>query len=191
MPDGHRPVACTVTRCYSQPVETVPQDARVELKRYVPLFVLVAVAAAGAGALQTVVAAPGFTAWMHGFMGLFLLVFALLKLFDLEGYADGFEMYDLLARRSRAYARLYPFLELMLALAYLGNWYPKVTYTATIVLMGFGAFGVARALRRGVDVDCACMGTSLNVPLSTVALVENTGMVVMAAAMLVFLVLSA
>ena len=37
-----------------------------------------------------------------------------------------------------------------------------------------------------VDVDCACMGTVLKVPLSTIALLEDLGMAAMAALMLFF-----
>jgi hypothetical protein len=48
----------------------------------------------------------------------------------------------------------------------------------------FGALGVVSALRRGLDIECACMGTVLHVPLSTVALVEDLGMAGMAGAML-------
>ncbi len=45
---------------------------------------------------------------MHYFMGLFLVIYSMFKIFDLNGYADGFEMYDLLAKRVRAYAYMYP-----------------------------------------------------------------------------------
>jgi hypothetical protein len=55
---------------------------------------------------------------MHYFMGLFLVIYSMFKIFDLSGYADGFEMYDLLAKRVRAYAYVYPFVELALGLAY-------------------------------------------------------------------------
>ena len=41
-----------------------------------------------------------------------------------------------------------------------------------------------RALSRGLDVRCACMGTQLNVPLSTVTLTEDLVMVAMAAYLL-------
>jgi hypothetical protein len=122
---------------------------------------------------------------LHAFMGFFLVVFALLKLFDLSGFADGFQMYDLLAHHVRLYAVIYPFLELTLGLAYLAFWRPVVVYIATVMLLGFGALGVIVALRRHLDVNCACMGTTLKVPLSTVALVEDLGMALMAAAMLV------
>lgn len=120
---------------------------------------------------------------MHAFMGFFLTVFALLKLFDLPGFADGFQMYDLLARRVRPYAYVYPFLELTLGLAYLAFWQPVTVYILTIVLLGFGALGVISALRRGLDIQCACMGNVLKVPLSTVALLEDLGMALMALAM--------
>ena len=101
----------------------------------------------------------------------------------LRGFADGFQMYDLLAKRFRPYAVAYPFIELTLGLAYLTFWRPTTVYAATIVVLGFGALGVINALRRGLDIECACMGTVLQVPLSTVALAEDLGMVLMALAM--------
>jgi hypothetical protein len=52
-----------------------------------------------------------------------------------------------------------------------------------MVIMVFGGLGVINALRKKMDVDCACLGTVLRVPLSTVALTEDFGMAVMAAVM--------
>jgi hypothetical protein len=151
---------------------------------YLPLLALIFVSALVASALKLSYG-PGVhpVRWMHGFMGFFLVAFALLKLFDLRGFADGFQMYDLLARRFRAYALVYPFIELALGLGYLAFWRPTTVYLATFVVLGFGALGVISALRRGLDVNCACMGTSLKVPLSTVALVEDVSMAGMALAM--------
>lgn len=151
---------------------------------YLPLLVLLVVSALVAAAVYRSYG-PGMNPVraMHAFMGFFLVVFALLKLFDLSGFADGFQMYDLLAKRSRTYALVYPFLELALGLAYLAFARPDAVYIATIILLGFGALGVISALRRGLDVNCACMGNTLKVPLSTVALVEDLGMAVMALVM--------
>ncbi len=159
------------------------------VRKYIPLFIVVALAALGAGALQFPLDTADAHTWMHSFMGLFLLNFAMLKLFDLEGFADGFQMYDLLAKRVRPYALAYPFIELTLGLAYLAHILPAATYAVTVVVMLFGATGVFKALREGLDVNCACMGTSLNVPLSTVAIIEDVGMAAMAAAMLLLYVL--
>jgi hypothetical protein len=151
---------------------------------YLPLAILIALAAVAAAALEA--GNPlGWEAagWMHRFMGLFLVLFAMFKLFDLRGFADGFQMYDLLARPFRPYAYVYPFVELALGLGYLAAWHLPLVYGATIAVMLFGALGVARALRCGLDLDCACMGTVLKVPLSTVALTEDLGMATMAAGM--------
>lgn len=160
-----------------------PEPAR--WKAYAPLIVIIAVTLLAAAAKQLHYGENGtFRDAMHDWMGFFLLVFAMLKLFDLSGFADGFQKYDLLAKRSRPYALLYPFLELALGLAFLSQWQPAAVYVATIVLLGFGSIGVLTALAKGLDVKCACMGSSLNVPLSTVAVVEDLGMATMALVML-------
>ncbi len=152
---------------------------------YLPLIVIAVVTLLAACAKQ---AADGdqwdWRLWMHDFMGFFLIVFAMFKLFDIDGFADGFQMYDPLAKPFRGYAYLYPFIELGLGLAYLAHAVPSFIYAATIAVMVFGSLGVLNALRKGLDLECACMGTVLKVPLSTVALVEDLGMAVMAAAML-------
>ncbi len=109
---------------------------------YIPLMVLVALTLLAACAKQA--SYPGgwqWMPWMHDFMGFFLIVFSMFKFFDLSGFADGFQMYDLLAKRFRPYAYLYPFLECGLGLAYLAMWNPRAVYIATIVLMGFGLAG--------------------------------------------------
>jgi len=154
------------------------------LADYLPLGVLLSLTLLAATALELKAADWSWTDWMHNFMGLFLVVFAMFKLFDLKGFVNGFAMYDLLARRLRAWGYVYPFLELALGLAYLAHWQPFITYAVTAGLLVFGALGVVSALRRGLDIECACMGTVLHVPLSTVALVEDLGMAGMAGAML-------
>ncbi|HVU18462.1 MAG TPA: MauE/DoxX family redox-associated membrane protein [Candidatus Didemnitutus sp.] len=151
---------------------------------YLPLLVLLAVTALAA-------AAKGFDhsdaaawhAWMHDFMGYFLVTFAMLKLFDLPRFVDGFAMYDLLARAVRPYGFVYPFIELALGLGYLSASHAALVYGATVIVMGFGSIGVIVALRRGIDLNCACMGNILKVPLSVVALGEDLGMALMAAGM--------
>ena len=152
-----------------------------KIERYRPLLALILVAAAGATALTQ----KAFFDWMHYFMGLFLCQFAMLKLFHPSGFADGFQKYDLVAKKFRAYAYIYPLIELALGLAYLSFSTPTLTYILTIVVMGMGAIGVIGALRRGLDIRCACMGTVLDVPLSTVTLTEDIAMIAMACWMLI------
>jgi len=149
-----------------------------------PLLVLLGVTALAASARQhDAMGATAAARWMHDFMGFLLLVFAMLKLFDLPGFADGFQMYDLLAKPFRPYALVYPFIELALGLGYLAAWRLNVLYPATVVVTVFGALGVIASLRKGLNLHCACMGDILKVPLSNVALVEDLGMAAMAAIM--------
>jgi len=147
---------------------------------YWPLISLVVVAGLAALAIAAGFGTLSMMPLMHAYMGVFLTIFALLKFFDLAGFADGFEMYDLLAKRTKAYGYLYPFIELALALAYFSFFAPVATYLATIVVFVFGAVGVVKALREGLDIDCPCMGNILSVPLSTVTLTEDGAMVLMA-----------
>lgn len=153
-------------------------------QNYLPLLVILALALLAALAKQADYGDWQWVRWMQDFMGVFLVVFSMFKFFDLAGFADGFQMYDLLARRYRSYAYLYPFVELALGLGYLSRLAPNWVYTATVVIMLFGSAGVLRALAKGLDTECACMGTVLHVPLSTVALVEDLGMAAMAAMLL-------
>lgn len=151
---------------------------------YIPLLVIVALTLLAATAKQAAYPdAWKWMAWMHDFMGFFLVVFSMFKWFDLPGFADGFQMYDLLAKIIRPYAYAYPLIELGLGLGYLAHWQPPLIYGATVAVMVFGALGVFNALRQGLDLECACLGTVLKVPLSTVALVEDLGMASMAGAM--------
>jgi hypothetical protein len=153
-------------------------------KDYLPLAVIVLLSAFTGAAKEVHYGGWSSYSWMLDFMGVFLVIFSAFKFFDLKGFADGFSMYDLLAARVRFYGYLYPFLELGLGLGYLSRWHLPTVLIATVILMGFGAIGVVRALVRGLDLECACMGTVLRVPLSSVALLEDLGMAAMAGFML-------
>jgi hypothetical protein len=140
--------------------------------KYWPLLVVVLTAALGALALMYSIE-QGLHAWMHFFSGIFLCQFAMLKLFNLSQFADGFQKYDVVAQNFRTYAYVYPLIELVLGLAYLAFIVPQLTYIITLMVMAIGAVSVVRALKTGLNVKCACMGTVLDVPLSTVTLAED------------------
>ena len=82
-------------------------------RSYIPLFALIFVALLAAVAKQVHYGSWGLQSAMLDFMGLFLLSFSMLKLFDLKGFAAGFQKYDLLASRLPGYALLYPFVSLL------------------------------------------------------------------------------
>lgn len=149
------------------------------IQKYWPLISLIIVSFLAACAINWNVNG-GMRVWMHYFMGVFLLIFSTLKLFHPSDFADGFEMYDILAKKSRIYAYAYPLIELALALAFLSFFLPVLTYLITIIVLTVGSVGVIKALQEGLDINCPCMGTVLDVPLSTVTLTEDIGMAVMA-----------
>jgi copper chaperone CopZ len=139
------------------------------------------------GSILAEVAAGGFI-WgraMRTFMGGFFLAFSFFKLLDLRGFADSYRMYDVVARRIPAYAYVYPFIELLLGAAYLSDFQPVATNIITLAVMSTGAIGVVQSLLAKRKIRCACLGTVFNLPMSTVAFIEDALMIAMAAAMLV------
>jgi copper chaperone CopZ len=121
---------------------------------------------------------------MRYFMAGFFIVFAFFKLLDIRAFADAYAGYDLLAARWHGWGLIYPFVELALGIAYLAHWNPTFTHWATILIMGFSAIGVIRAVMSKTKIQCACLGTVFKLPMSTVTIVEDVGMVFMAAWML-------
>ncbi len=122
---------------------------------------------------------------MRYFMAGFFLTFSFFKLLDINAFADAYAGYDLLAARWRGWGLIYPFVELTLGLAYLANFSPVLTNWATLLIMGFSSIGVIRAVLSKTKIRCACLGTVFQLPMSTVTIIEDVGMVLMAAAMLI------
>jgi copper chaperone CopZ len=122
---------------------------------------------------------------MTRFMGGFFLVFSFFKFLDLRGFAEAYRSYDVLARAIPLWGFVYPFVELALGIAFVAGWNPVATNVVTLVVMLVGAVGVFRALLSKTHIRCACLGTALNLPMTTITLVEDVGMAAMAALMLV------
>ncbi len=122
--------------------------------------------------------------WLRWFMGVFFVVFAGFKLVGYKMFPEMFASYDIIAQRLKVYAYAYPFIELFLGLMYLWNIAPNGRDWVTLLIMGIGSAGVAQEIKRRRGIHCACLGNIIKLPLSTVSLVENVGMGVMALAML-------
>ncbi len=151
---------------------------------YIPLIVVVALTLLAAGAKQVAYGGWSGMTWMQDFMGFLMVVFSMFKFFDLKGYADLFQQYDLLAKSFRPYAYLYPFIEFGIGLGYLSHWQPMAINLATVIVLGFGSMGVFHARFKGLDLKDACMGSMSHVSLSAYTLLEDLGMALMAAVML-------
>ncbi|MDE1845889.1 MAG: heavy-metal-associated domain-containing protein [Candidatus Micrarchaeota archaeon] len=117
--------------------------------------------------------------FMTNFMAGFFLVFAGFKLMDIKGFAEGYAMYDLLARRVFQYGYIYPFIELAFGLAFLTSFRIANVTLVEIVVMGFSGLGVIRSMLKKQKIQCACLGTIIKIPLGTVTLLEDFGMVLM------------
>ena len=114
------------------------------------------------------------------FMGLFFIVFSFFKILDIKGFASSFAMYDPLAGRLPAYGLIYPFLELGLGLMFLFRWNIQIALIITIVILGITTVGVSRTLLSKKKIKCACLGTTLNLPMTEATFIENAIMILMA-----------
>ncbi len=121
---------------------------------------------------------------MRYFMGGFFLVFSFFKMLDLHGFADSYRMYDIVAKAVPSYGFIYPFIELWLGLAYLIDFQPFTTNITTLVVMSVSLIGVTQSVLNKQKIQCACLGTVFNLPMTTVTIIEDLLMVVMAATML-------
>ena len=122
---------------------------------------------------------------MQVYMGVFFLVFGLLKVIKLKSFAEAYKMYDLVAARSTVYAYLYPFIELILGTTYLIGTTSNAVNWVTAIIVGISAAGVYNKLRKREKIMCACLGTVFKVPMTWVTLFEDLLMFVMAGYMII------
>lgn len=125
-----------------------------------------------------------WTRAMRNFMGGFFLAFSFFKFLNVQAFAAAFQGYDVLARRYPGYGFAYPFLEFSLGVAFLLNFWPKATCVVTFLIMTVGLIGVVDVLRQKRQIQCACLGTVFDLPMSVVTFVENGLMATMAVLML-------
>ena len=122
--------------------------------------------------------------WMSDFMAGFFLVFSFFKLLNLKGFAEGYRSYDIVTRSFPVYGFVYPFVELLLGLAFLTRFEPVLTNIVTLLVMGVSTIGVVQSLLKKTPFQCACLGTVIQLPLSKVTLFEDLLMVGMSIVML-------
>lgn len=173
-----------------EPIEDAPKQTPSVVEEigpkpsYYPLIIVVAFLLGVVGLAEIAAGAfdPGRA--MRHFMGGFFLGFSFFKFLDLRGFAMSYAMYDVVARRIPAYGFVYPFIELALGAAYIVDFMPTLTNTVTAIVMGISSIGVIQSLLAKRTIRCACLGAVFNLPMSTVTLVEDLLMVIMAIAAL-------
>lgn len=117
---------------------------------------------------------------MINFMGFFFCAFAFFKLLDVPKFAHAFRSYDPLTKLVPAYGYIYPFIELGLGVSYLLRWNLDASNAITIIVLGVGTIGVVRAVIGQQQIQCACLGTVFDLPMSQITIIENTTMILMA-----------
>jgi len=121
--------------------------------------------------------------FLTGFMGSFLILFSAMKLRDINGFAERFSTYDLIAKKYWWYGQLFPFIELSLGVLMLVK-HTRGVDIAMIVLALVGIAGVYKSILKKERLYCACLGTTFNLPLSYIAIFENVTMLGVGTAML-------
>jgi copper chaperone CopZ len=121
---------------------------------------------------------------MRIFMAGFFLVFSFFKLLDLNGFADSYSMYDIVARKAKVWGYFYPFVELAIGLAFVMDIEPITTNMITLVVMSVSIIGVLQSVFNKRKIRCACLGAVFNLPMSTVTIIEDAIMIIMSVIML-------
>lgn len=122
--------------------------------------------------------------WMANFMAGFFLVFSFFKLLDIPAFAKAYQSYDIISSRFGFYGYIYPFIELGLGLAYVFFYDSDITNLTTAIVMFVSLVGVSKSVIQKSKIQCACLGTVFNLPMSYITIIENGIMLSMALFML-------
>ena len=117
---------------------------------------------------------------MLDFMGLFYIIFSFFKILDIKGFSMSFRMYDPLAKKAPIYGYIYPFIEVSLGMMFLIRFEVNIALILTVIVLGITTIGVTQTLINKRSIKCACLGTTLNLPMTEATFIENALMIIMA-----------
>ncbi len=118
--------------------------------------------------------------FMSHVMAGFFLSLSFFKFLDLKAFAESFSGYDPLAKRWLNYGYIYPFVELSLGLMFIAQITLLFANIMTVAVLTLTTIGVYKKLQSKNNFQCACLGTTFNLPLSNVTIAENVVMILMA-----------
>ena len=122
---------------------------------------------------------------MLDFMGLFYIIFSFFKILDVKGFSMSFRMYDPLAKQAPIYGYIYPFIEVILGMMFLIRFEVNIALILTLIVLGITTIGVTQTLINKRNIKCACLGTTLNLPMTEATFIENAIMIIMAFLLLI------
>ena len=154
-----------------------------KIKQLKPLFIIL-------GYISVTSVLLNFRNWnstnaMLDFMGLFYIIFSFFKILDIKGFSKSFKMYDPLAKKITIYGYIYPFIEILLGLMFLTRIEVNIALLITIIILGITSVGVTQTLLNKKTINCACLGTTLKLPMTEATFIENAIMIIMAIILLI------
>ena len=154
-----------------------------KLKQLKPLFIILAYISITSLLLN-------FKNWnstnvMLDFMGLFYIIFSFFKILDIKGFSISFRMYDPLAKKAPLYGIIYPFIEILLGIMFLTRIEVELAIILTIIVLGITTIGVTQTLLNKKPISCACLGTTLKLPMTEATFIENALMIIMAFSLII------
>ena len=93
-------------------------------------------------------------------------------------------MYDPIAKKITTYGYIYPFIEILLGLMFLTRVEVNIALLITIIILGITSVGVTQTLLNKRKINCACLGTTLKLPMTEATFIENAIMIIMAIVLL-------
>jgi len=114
------------------------------------------------------------------FMGYFFIIFSFFKLQNINEFAITFANYDPITKRLSKFGFIYPFIELFLGVLFITGNLLLFSNIFTLVILTPQSYGIYKKLKSKETINCACLGSSFNVPLSNLTVIENLTMCIMA-----------
>ena len=111
------------------------------------------------------------------FLGIFVLIFAFFKIYNIKGFVKNFIEYDFISQKIKVYAYLFPFFELFFGLLFLLKIEILYLEFLCLALFSINTFSIFNALSKKKQFTCACLGGLFELPLSRVSLIENLTMI--------------
>lgn len=172
---------------YTDLAERLGEKPKMEDTSYLPVIAIFSSTALMALSLTYGGSTSGVTLdFFDVFMAFSLCVLAVLKLMDLPSFTESFLKYDLLTERVPVYAKVYPFIELLVGLGILSGLFGMGVAILALLVGLIGSISVIKAVYIDkMALNCACVGGNSKVPLGAVSLTENVMMVLMGMLMLV------
>ena len=160
------------------------KETKSKLRQLTPLFLIFSYLIMGTFYISSQINAS-YERSMQIFMGLFFIIFSFFKFLDYDSFPTSFIRYDPLAKKIPFYANLYPFLETALGIAFLIEWNLPIVLTITLLILSITSLGVIKTLVNKTEINCACLGTLLKLPMTEATLIENIIMLGMSCILLI------